>query len=234
MLQGVPLDVRPLPELSFTTPLKRSDIRADLRITSAFSRNSRHGPPYEDLSDLVTGPESRHDSLNKLGPREPQVPFQDGSSVDVRSARHLNSQDGQDGNTADFTTLNTALVKIELDPPETGGQSINRVKSSKLLPQLDLEIPRVPSYRALRSRKGTNQMKAIEWMTETGKNQFEAHQDSVLDQWGVTAEHAGTCILIPVSWSGLDPQDLVDDLSYEKCPPSETGRLICFGVGYTY
>ena len=71
-------------------------------------------------------------------------------------------------------------------------------------------------------------------MTETGKNQFEAHQDSVLDQWGVTAEHAGTCILVPVSWSGLDPQDLVDDLSYEKCLPSETGRLVCFGVGYTY
>ena len=78
-----------------------------------------------------------------------------------------------------------------------------------------------------------NQMKAMEWMLQNGKDRFEAHQDKILLRWGVTAEHVGTCVLVPASWSGLDPQDLVNNFSYKDYPSDGTTRLVCFGMGYT-
>ena len=95
---------------------------------------------------------------------------------------------------------------------------------------VDGEIPYVPEYRAIRSRKGWNQMKAIEWMTEAGKKRFDTRQDALLGRWGVSAQHDGTCVLVPASWSDLDPRDLVEDFSYGKCPPSGPDKRLSFAM----
>ncbi len=231
MSQNSPLDGRLLPALSPATSLDYPDIRDNLTMTPTFFGNSTHDPAYGNSSN-VAGSKFSRGSRNEVWSREhPQVPIQDDdSSGDARSVRHPDSQDGQDCVNTDFTTLNTASVKIE-----PGLFEIEQANPSRLSLNLDLEIPHVPSYRAPRSKKGKNQMKAIEWMLQPGKDRFEAHQDKVLGRWGVTAEHAGTCILIPASWSGLDPQDLVHDFSYQKCPTQGIGkRLVGSGMGYTY
>jgi hypothetical protein len=76
----------------------------------------------------------------------------------------------------------------------------------------------VPTYRALRSNEGLNKIKAIGWMLEPGKRQFDARQDALLAPFGVTAEHTGTCILVPKGWYGLNPLDLMNGFTSEKCP----------------
>ena len=130
-------------------------------------------------------------------------------------------------------------IKVEIesdskDPPESflGEEDQGTVQACVQTPQIDFQIPSVPNYRAPRSRNGMNQIKAIEWMTETGKKRFEAQQDTLLSSWGVTVEHAGTCILVPKSFMGRNPLDLIDDFEYRKCPPSgQDSRLVCV-LGY--
>ena len=84
-----------------------------------------------------------------------------------------------------------------------------------------LGIRSVPSYRSTPSSQGRNQIKAAEWITEQAKKKFDGQQDALLATYGVTAEHSGTCVLVPKSWSGLNPLDLMNDFAAENCPPSD-------------
>lgn len=229
--RGASLEMCHLPALSPAASLERPDIRADLRVTPTLLGNPTHDPAYGDSLDVI-GPGSSHNTQKEGRSGEHlHTPSQDDDSKG--DAQRRDSQDGQGPVTTAFTSLNTAPVTVESGPFELE-QSIDQAHPSQLSSNLNLEIPHVPSYRAPRSKKGMNQMKAIEWMTQPGKDRFEARQDTVLGRWGVTAEHAGTCILVPASWSGLDPQDLVDDFTYEQCPPRGMDkRLVCSGMGYT-
>ena len=51
-------------------------------------------------------------------------------------------------------------------------------------------------------------------MTVAGKKRFEAQQDQILSKWGVTANHKGTCVLVPLVWSALDLTALAKSFSY--------------------
>lgn len=228
---GDVVDMRLWPTRSPGVSDDRPGTRVD--VTATFSGDVTSDSAQANLPD-VTGSECSSDSPNEGWSREQPsgAPLDDSPRVDARSVRGLDGRDGPDLIAADSATLDT--VPVELEPGRSEiERSIQRGNPSQL--PSEFGYPTVAPYAALRSRKGMNQMKAIEWMLETGKDRFEAHQDQILGRWGLTAEHAGTCILIPASWSGLDPQDLVDDFSYEKCPSCGNGsRLVCLNLRQRY
>lgn len=89
-------------------------------------------------------------------------------------------------------------------------------------------IPDLPVYPARQSRSTSGQVKALDWLTSFAKMRFKTQQKILLAAWGVTAEHKGTCVLVPVIWSALNPLDLVKDFDLKKCPPYSSSRLVCY------
>ena len=93
-------------------------------------------------------------------------------------------------------------------------------------PPYNHEVPSVPPYRPLRSKRGLNQAHGVEWALEIGKSQFDTRHELLLRNMGFTIEHASTCILVPARLTAKDMLRLMDDFSYDKCP-KEVERLVC-------
>ena len=222
--EGDLVDMCLLPSRSSGVSYERAGIRVGRNVTPTFSSDSTSDSTT--LGDV----ESSRDSSD--GPNEVRSKEQPGGAildddpgVDARSVRHLNGREGQDLIAADFTSLDTNPVERKPDPSKIE-QTLQLANPTQLAPTFN--YPTFADYPAVRSRKGMNQMKAIEWMLQTGKDRFETHQDQLLARWGLTAEHTGTCVLVPASWSRLDPQDIVDDFGYEMQPSCGiASRLVC-------
>ncbi|KAL8840124.1 MAG: hypothetical protein Q9170_001472 [Blastenia crenularia] len=71
----------------------------------------------------------------------------------------------------------------------------------------------VPAYEVKLSRRGPLQQRGLEWLAYPGKLHFEAADSTILERWGLTSRHRGTCLLIAEAWRFLPPLDLVDLLS---------------------
>ena len=204
--EGDLVNMRLLPPRSSGVSDERADIGVGRNATSTFSGDLTYDAA--SLAD-VPGSGDSSDSPNEVWSREPPngAILDNEASVDTDSA-----------------TLDTVPIDHKPDPFKMK-QPIQLANPTRLAP--DFEYPTFADYPAVRSKKGINQMKGIEWMLEAGKDRFERHQDQLLARWGLTAEHTGTCVLIPASWSGVDPYDLVDDFGPEKFPSSGIGtRLV--------
>ena len=213
-LKGDLVDKCLLPARSSEVSYERVGSRVDRNATSTFSSDVAYDSTT--LADVKSSRDSS-DSSNEVRSRERPsgASLDDDPEVDARSVRRLNGREGQDLIAADFTSLGTVPIERKPDPSRIE-QPIPLATPAQLTPNFD--YPTFADYLAIRSKKGINQMKAIDWMLQTGKDRFEAYQDQLLARWGLTAEHTGTCILIPASWSRLDPQDIVDDFGYEMQP----------------
>lgn len=83
----------------------------------------------------------------------------------------------------------------------------------------------MPSYAVKRFKKNPRQKKALDWLTASGKDKFDAKLASLLAQWGVKETHKGTCILCPEDWSSLDPVHIMDLFDADKCPIAGSKQL---------
>ncbi len=88
------------------------------------------------------------------------------------------------------------------------------------------ELEPVPRYPVVLSKINPGQLRALDWMSAAGKQRFETQRDTLLARWGVTADHRGTCVLIPIMWSNLDPMEVLAAFNYSECPDSESPRLV--------
>ena len=88
-------------------------------------------------------------------------------------------------------------------------------------------LPEVPKYAIAQSRTTPGQMKALEWLSVNGRRRFEAQEAQLLSLWGVTPEHSGTCLLVPLVWSNLDPAHIATTFSFEVYSRLDSTRLVC-------
>ncbi|KAL9041349.1 MAG: hypothetical protein Q9180_001338 [Flavoplaca navasiana] len=96
--------------------------------------------------------------------------------------------------------------------------------NASYLPPYNYEVPSVPPYRPLRSKRGLNQAHGVEWALEIGKSHFDTRHELLLRGMGFTMEHASTCVLVPARLTAKDMLRLMDGFSYDKCP-KEVERL---------
>ena len=199
--KGDLVDMCLLPTRSAGVSYERVGSRVDRNVTSTFSSDSTSDSTT--LAD-VKSPRDSSDRPNKVRSKEQPsgASLDDDPGVNARSVRRLNGREGQDLIAADFTSLDTVPVERKPDPSKIE-LPVQLANPTQLAP--NFEYPTFADYPAVRSKRGLNQMKAIDWMLQSGKDRFEAHQDQLLARWGLTAEHTGTCVLVPATWSRLDP-----------------------------
>ena len=82
----------------------------------------------------------------------------------------------------------------------------------------------VPTYLVKRSKKTPGQQRGLEWLSASGKAHFDDYHEMLLGQWGVKAEHRGTCVRLPEDWKALDPIDLMTTFQDYKPPSRGSGR----------
>ncbi|KAI4118688.1 MAG: hypothetical protein LQ345_001299 [Seirophora villosa] len=71
----------------------------------------------------------------------------------------------------------------------------------------------VPAYEVKLSRRDPLQQRGVEWLTRPAKLHFHTADSTILERWGLTSGHRGTCLLIAEGWRFLPPLELVDLLS---------------------
>lgn len=92
-------------------------------------------------------------------------------------------------------------------------------KRKRLADSLDKEI--LPTYDAKRSKKWPLQQRAIEWLTQAGKEHFEGFYAKSMARWGVKPSESrpGHCVLLLTEWHALDPLRLAELFTPDKeCP----------------
>ena len=82
----------------------------------------------------------------------------------------------------------------------------------------------VPMYPVKRSKKYPNQQRGLGWLSGPGKEHFDSTHASILAQWGVKADHWGTCVLLPEDWKALDPVDLMAMFQDYDPPGNKSSR----------
>ncbi|KAF8860616.1 hypothetical protein BDZ45DRAFT_741281 [Acephala macrosclerotiorum] len=94
-----------------------------------------------------------------------------------------------------------------------------------------LEVPR---YEVVQSKITPGQIKGLEWMSVNGKRRFEAREAHLLSRWGLMLKHSGTCVLIPLVWSDIDPAHIILTLALKSiivwtthvCGPARRASII--------
>ena len=81
-----------------------------------------------------------------------------------------------------------------------------------------------PTYQVKRSKKTPGQQRGLDWLTAAGKAHFEKTYEMLLAQWGVKADHRGTCVLLPEDWKALDPEYLMTIFQDHKPPSGGSSR----------
>jgi len=71
------------------------------------------------------------------------------------------------------------------------------------LGNIKLDKETLSDYRVKRSRKWPRQQRAIEWITEAGKDHFDHHFATIMARWGVKPSYKSTCVLAPAAWAEL-------------------------------
>ena len=85
----------------------------------------------------------------------------------------------------------------------------------------------VPTYlvkQSKKTKKTSGQQRGLEWLSASGKAHFDDNHEMLLAQWGVKAEHRGTCVLLPEDWKALDPIDLMTTFQNYKPPSRGSSR----------
>lgn len=85
----------------------------------------------------------------------------------------------------------------------------------------------VPSYAPARSRAEPGQIRAWEWMAESGRRRFLAHEELLLSRWGVKPTHHGTCVPVPQLWATVDPAVLLTTFDHTAYTQLSEVRLVC-------
>lgn len=76
-------------------------------------------------------------------------------------------------------------------------------------------------------RGTTKQQQGISWLLAKSRDAFAEHYRQTLAQWGFSPDHDGTCILLPAAWQDVDPQELIDNITTQDMPTSESeGRSV--------
>ena len=93
--------------------------------------------------------------------------------------------------------------------------------TSMNLTERSSEVPEVlgdcmPEYEARLSKRGLDQPKALEWLTQAAKKKFDGVYEILLVRWGVTARHTGTCVLVPNDWRFSNPLDIMTLFSIDN------------------
>jgi hypothetical protein len=84
------------------------------------------------------------------------------------------------------------------------------------------DLPELPSYPASVSKVHALQPFAVEWLLESGRDQFMRRQERLLSSWGVAPDHAASCVLIPADWGETSAKDLT---------PNHDGHLQSSTIG---
>ncbi|OAP60169.1 hypothetical protein AYL99_05171 [Fonsecaea erecta] len=79
-----------------------------------------------------------------------------------------------------------------------------------------------PRPRDTSPRGELDQVRGFSWLTSDACRAFLNQQKRRLDSWGVSKEHAGTCVLVPEAWANADPRDLSASLDQDLFPRWET------------
>jgi hypothetical protein len=85
----------------------------------------------------------------------------------------------------------------------------------------------MPTYPVIESRVTPGQIRGKEWMSVEGRLRFEAQEAQLLSRWGVTPKHAGTCVLVPLVWSDLDPAAIINTFNLDVFSQLDDARLVC-------
>ena len=87
----------------------------------------------------------------------------------------------------------------------------------------------VPAYNCPMSEMFPDQLKALAWLTQVGRTDFDTSFTKLLAGWGVSPRHTGTCVLVLEEWKSSDPLDLMAWFSHDSVPLAGSPR-----ARYTY
>jgi hypothetical protein len=77
------------------------------------------------------------------------------------------------------------------------------------------DLPEIPTYPVIESRVTLGQIRGKEWISIEGRLRFEAQEAQLLSRWGVTPKYTGTCVLVPLVWSDLDPAVIINTFNLD-------------------
>ena len=128
---------------------------------------------------------------------------------------------------SDKATSDTEESRSELrtsnEDPDRASRKRRRSGDRGRIIDADRKIA-VPTYLVKRSKKTRGQQRGLDWLTTAGKAHCDATMETLLAQWGVKAEHRGTCVLLPEDWKALDPVELMTIFDDHQLPSGGASR----------
>ena len=89
----------------------------------------------------------------------------------------------------------------------------------------------MPTYEVKRSRKAFEQ-KALDWLSASGKSDFDQYYTSVFADWGRKYGSSGPCTILPEDWRQSSPLDLMALFSTDNYPSSGATRAAYSRFGH--
>ncbi|KAE8446144.1 hypothetical protein EG329_012517 [Mollisiaceae sp. DMI_Dod_QoI] len=157
------------------------------------------------LATLVDFPHSQHQRLETL----------DGEYATPYAQDALLLHESRDNRIPETSSTSASGV-----PHPTAWDERRRKKCKRLCDSDEKNV--LPEYEAKRSRRWPRQQRAIEWLTQAGKDHFDHYMAGLLSSWGLKPSHKGSCLLCPADWAALSPLRVASLFEVGKCPVAAT------------
>ena len=116
-------------------------------------------------------------------------------SIRTRATQSSPRPPGAPSTSAPFVDCSDLSYSVDAAVDREAGEA--RIPTGRVIDAS--QLPAVPSYQIKKSKKLSNQQRALNWLIRYGKVKFGTMFAKTLAEWGVKVGHVGTCVLLPAA-----------------------------------